>query len=216
MDEQATFETRAVLAPRRNRVSRLALLVPVVAFVAIAGAGLSGAPSDRTAAASPDPTTIAVTSLPSQPVVAAYPAEVIGLDVHRLGELQVGRLGFVTVVAIAGWYVPTAVTDCPALAALYRDGALPYVRGDRDKLAFCVRSGMLYPSSPDLPSSAPTGVAVTVIVGVIMPWEVEVVGTPATQVVFLGRFGKASDGCRDGGACHRELLVDHVAWTPGA
>jgi hypothetical protein len=36
MDEHATFEARAVLAPRRARVARLALLVPVVAFVAIA------------------------------------------------------------------------------------------------------------------------------------------------------------------------------------
>lgn len=215
MDEQATFETRAVLAPRRNRVSRLALLVPVVAFIAIAGAGLNGPPSDRTPGPSPDPTTVAVTSLPSPHVEAAYPAEVIGFDVQRLSELQVGRLGFDTVVAIAGWYVPTAITDCPALEALYRDGALPYVRGDRDKLAFCVRSGVLYPTSPDLPSFAPTGVAVTVIVGVIMPRDVEVVGMPATQVVFLGRFGKSSDGCRDGGACHRELLVDHVAWTSG-
>jgi hypothetical protein len=215
MDEQASFETRAVLPPRRSLMSRLALLVPVVAFVAIAGAGLSGPSSDRTASASsPDPTTVATTTLPWLPVEVAHPVEVLGIEVQRLGELQIGSLGFETVVAIAGWYVPTAVTDCPALAALYRDGALPYVRGDRDKLAFCVRSGMLYPSSPDHPNFAPTGVAVTVIAGVLMPREVEVVGTHATQVVFLGRFGKSSDGCRDGGTCQRELLVDHVAWTP--
>lgn len=224
MDEQASFETRAVLAPRRTRIARIALLVPVVAFVAIAWAGLNGPRSDSTAVASPGPTHSAVPSLRVEAPIAAdaaYPAEAIGLAVQRLGDLQVGRLGFDSVVAIAGWYVPTAITDCPALAAIYRDGALPYVRGDADKLAYCVRSGVLYPSRPDLPSNrtagvVPTGVAVTVVVGVIMPLDLETVGTDATQVVVIGRFGKSSDGCRSGVGCSRELLVDHVAWTPSA
>jgi len=219
MDEQASFEARAVLAPRRARVARLVLLLPAVALVAIAWAGLNGPSSETTAAASAGPTTVAVPTTvapPSHPVEAAYPAEVIGLDVQRLGDLQLGGVGWDEVVAVAGWYVPTSITDCPALAAIYRDGALPYVRGDKDELAFCVRSGMLYPSRPDIANVAPAGVAVTVVVGVVMPLELEMVDEHATQVVVLGRFSKSSDGCRVGIGCSRELEVDHVAWTPGA
>jgi len=125
-----------------------------------------------------------------------YPAEAIGIPVQRLGEIQVGALGYDAVVAIAGWYVPTAITDCPPLAAIYRDGALPYLRGDNDKLAFCVRSGVLYPSRPDLESGGaskvvPTGVAVTIIVGVVMPLDLETVGADATQVVVNVGFDQA-------------------------
>jgi hypothetical protein len=225
VDEQASFEARAVLAPRRGRAARLALLVPVVAFVAIAWAGLSGPSGDSTAALSPRPTAISGASnpvasslpvVPALPVEPAYPAEVIGLAVHRLGELQIGSLGRDDVVAIAGWYVATGITDCPRLPAIYRDGALPYFRGDADKLAFCVRSGTLYPSRPDLGKVAPAGVAVTVVVGVIMPLELEAIGNDPTKVVVLGRFAKFSDGCRLGVGCSRELLLDHVAWTPRA
>lgn len=224
MDEEATFEARAVLAPRRARVARLALLVPVVAFVAIAWVGVSGDRSSPvtavvpgpTSAVVPGPTTVAVPSLPAE---AAYPAQVIGIAVQRLGDLQLGGLGRDEVVAIAGWYVPTAITDCPSLAATDRDGSLRHVRDDRDdagRFTFCVRSGVLYPSRPDSSSVTPTGVAVEFVVGVAMPRELEAVDTHATQVVVLGRFSKSSDGCRTGVGCSRELVVDHVGWTPGA
>jgi hypothetical protein len=226
MDEHADFEARAVLAPRRARGARLALLVPVLAFVAIAFAGLNGPRSDSTAVASPDASAAAVVrASPAVEVadvaVTAYPTEAIGLAVQRLGEVQVGRLSFDSVVAIAGWYVPTAVTDCPPIAAIYRDGALPYVRGDTDKLAFCVRSGILYPSPPKRAingssDAVPAGVATTVVVGVLMPLDLETVGKDATQVVVIGRFGKISDGCLSGVGCSREFLIDHVAWTPSA
>lgn len=220
MDEDATFEARSVLAPRRARGARLVFLVPVVALVVVAWAGLSGAPAKHsTTAVIPGPTTVSVAPIAVNP---RYPTEVVGLPVQPLGDLQLGSLGFDSVIAIAGWYVPTAITDCPQLPAIYKDGALPNVRGDADKLAFCVRSGMLYPSRPDLrsegaPGSVPAGVAVEVVVGVIMPQELEAVGTDPTQVVVLGRFGKVNDACGTTGVgCSRELLLDHVAWTPGA
>jgi hypothetical protein len=220
MDEDATFEASPVLPPKRARGARLVFLVPVVALVVVAWAGLSGAPANHaTTAVVPGPTTV---SVPPIAVSARYPTEVVGLPVQPLGDLQLGSLGFDSVIAIAGWYVPTAITDCPPLAAIYRDGALPYVRGDADTLAFCVRTGMLYPSQPDLASDAtpdvvPTGVEVEVVVGVIMPRELEAVGTDPTQVVVLGRFGKVNEGCGTTGiGCRRELLLDHVAWTPGA
>lgn len=219
MDEHADFDARAVLAPRRARGARLAFLVPVVALIVVAWAGLSGDHSHPTTAVVPGPTTVSVPPIAVDP---RYPAEVIGLPVQRLGDLQLGSFAFDSVIAIAGWYVPTAITDCPPFAAIYRDGALPYLRGDADKLAFCVRSGMLYPSRPDLrsdrsPDVVPTGVAVEVVVGVNMPRELEAIGTDPTQVVVLGRFGKLNDACSTTGVgCSRELLLDHVAWTPGA
>ena len=63
MDEQVAFETRAVLAPRRARLSRLALLVPALALVATAWAGLSGrseqdSRAGQTAAAASRPTSL--------------------------------------------------------------------------------------------------------------------------------------------------------------
>jgi hypothetical protein len=220
MDEEATFEARAVLPPRRKRTAWLVFLVPVIALVVVAWAGLSGAPAKHsTTAVVPGPTTVNVPPIAVNP---RYPAVVVGLPVQPLGDLQLGSFGFDSVIAIAGWYVPTAITNCPPLPAIYRDGALPYLRGDADKLAFCVRSGMLYPSRPDLrpggsPDAVPAGVAVEVVVGVIMPRELETVGTDPTQVVVLGRFGKVNDACSTTGVgCSRELLLDDVAWTPGA
>ena len=189
MDEHADFETRAVLAPKRARGARLALLVPVIAFAGIAWAGLSGPRTDLTALASPGPATAAVPAIPapSLAVAAAYPVQVLGLPVHRLAELQIGGLAPDDVVAIAGWYVPTGIGTCPALPALYRDGSLPYFRGDKDKLAFCARSGLLYPFRPD---DVPTGLAVEIVRGVIMPMDLEIVGSAPTEVVVIGRFGK--------------------------
>ena len=205
-EQQDSFEARAVLEPRHPRVTRLALLLPVAALLAIAGAGVSG-PSSRTAADLPVATATSGPSLPP-PV---HPDQVIGLAVHRLDEVQPRSYGRDQVVALNGWYVPTAITDCPALPAIYRDGALPYVRGDRDKLAFCVRLGVLYPARPDpgddrSENTRLPAVPVTVVVGVIMPEQLEVVGADPTEVVIIGRF------VRSGAA----LLVDHVAWTPGA
>lgn len=217
MDEQASFEARAVLGPKRARVARLALLLPVVALVAIAWAGLSGDRSHPATADVPVPTTVAVPT-PTLPVEAPYPTEVIGLAVQRLEDVQPGGLGRDDVVALAGWYVPTSITDCPPLAAIYRDGSLPDVRGDADSWAFCVREGVLYPSrpGPDMHEEAGLpGVTVKVVVGVIVPPELEAVGTDATQVVVIGRFVEFVYGCSLPAGCARELVVDHVAWTPG-
>lgn len=230
MDEEATFEARAVLAPRRARLTRLALLLPVVALVAIAWAGLSGARSDKTTAAITDPTAVAAPSATPGVQRPEHPAQVVGLDVHRLDDVQPQSLGRDDVIALAGWYVATALTDCPPLAAIYREGALPEIRGDADTWAFCVRSGVLYASRPDLDERLPTNnlnednrsnngglpsVAVTLAVGVVAPPELEMIGADATEVVVVGRFVEVGDGCGGPAGCRRELVVDHVAWTPG-
>jgi hypothetical protein len=207
MGGEQSFEARAVIEPRRPRLARLVLLLPVAALVVVAWAGMTGAPAHRATADNPDATLAPTPSLPP-PV---RPAQVIGLAVHRLADLQPRALGRFDVMAIAGWYVPTAITDCPAQAAIYRAGSLPELRHDTDALAYCVRFGVLYPTRPDpeddrSENARLNGVAVTIVVGVVVPAQLEVVGTGPTEVVIVGRFVGSGD----------TLLVDHVAWTPGA
>ena len=216
MDEMARFETRAVLAPRRARRARLALLVPVGAFVAIAWVGLSGDHGSKAAADVPHPTTAAPSPVPTE---APFPARVLGLAVRRLDDVQPVSHVRDYEFAILGWYVPTSITDCPPFAIVYRDGALPEIRRDVDALAYCDRTGILYASPPD-PDLGKNGglkaVAVTVVLGVVMPSELETVGTDATQVVVLGRFVPSGENCDVSPGCGPELMVDHVGWTPGA
>jgi hypothetical protein len=222
MNEPTGFEARAVLAPRRRRLARLALLLPVVALVAIAAAGFSGARSDQATARIPGPTAVAAPSRTvagSTPAIA--PAQVIGLHVHRLDEVQMRSLGRDDVVAVVGWYVATAITDCPPIAAIYRQGSLPDVRGDADTAAFCVRTGVLYASQRDVQdrwsgSAGLPAVGVTIVVGVIVPPGLEMIGADATEVVVVGRFVESGAGCPVPAGCPRELVVDHVAWTPRA
>ena len=90
---------------------------------------------------------------------------------------------------------------------------------------------MLYASRPDLDERLPTdnlnednrsnngglpSVAVTLAVGVVAPPELEMIGADATEVVVVGRFVEVGDGCGGPAGCRLELVVDHVAWTPGA
>ena len=225
MEEQATFEARAVLAPKRPRLSRLALLVPVVALVAIAWAGVSGAPSDPAIAAVPEPTVAdappTTADMPSPSPSGAgptpRPTRVVGLAVQRLEDVQPRDLGPHDVVALAGWYVATAITNCPRFVAIERPGSLPEVRRDFDRLAYCQRSGVLFASRPEPEDgrSRKAGlpaVVVSIVKGVVAPPELEVVGA-ATEVVVIGRFVESRDGCRTPSPCPTELVVDHVGWT---
>jgi len=219
VSEQPGFEAHAVIAPRRRRLTRLALLVPAIALVAIALAGFSGARTEpltadgyRVTAAAPSPSAAASTS-------ALAPRQVIGLPVERLAVVQARSLGRDDVVAVAGWYVPTEITDCPALAALYRQGSLPEVRGDADTAAFCDRFGVLYASQPDLEDgwarrAALPAFGAAITMGVVVPPQLEVIGAGATEVVVVGRFVESGDGCRVPTDCPREFVIDHVAWTP--
>jgi hypothetical protein len=244
MDEQASFETRAVLVPRHARRARLALVVPAVALVAVAWAGLSGGRAGDTAAPSSNPVALAAPSIAAaratptaspQPSPSPRPAVVLGLPVHRLDDLQPADLGRDHIVAVSAWYVPTAITDCPPLPALYRDGSLPYLRGDADTWAFCQRSGVLYGSRPifdyrlprntqdarpkNVKTDAPIAISeipASVVIGVMMPLELERIGADATEVVLIGRFVEVADGCPGSTPCQREFIVDHVAWTPTA
>jgi hypothetical protein len=225
VDEQASFETRAVLAPTRARLTRLALLLPVVALVAVAWAGVSGTPSGQTTAEVTAPTAVIASSLPTggsaSPVAVETPrpqrpALALGLDVQRLDEVGTRSFSRDEIVVLTGWYVPMAITDCPPMDAIYRDGELPELRGDVDTYAFCRRSGLLYAAHPDLREFRFTGrlaIPATLVTGVIAPLEIELVGSRATEVVFIGRLFETLEGCRAPYGCRPELLIDHVAWT---
>jgi hypothetical protein len=214
MDDRATFETRAVLGAKRTRLARLALLVPAAVLVSIAWAGFSGPRSHQVTAESTAPTAPAVAVLATprpQP-----PGQVLGLTVHPLDAIQPRALGRDEVIVVAGWYRTTAINDCPPLAAIYRDGELPYLRGDADTLAFCVRSGVLYGTQPgqnDTANAALPSVAVTLATGIVVPPDIEVIGGDSTEVIVLGRFVQSGDECQVPAGCRPRLVVDHVAWT---
>jgi hypothetical protein len=215
MEEQASFETRSVLAPRRARLARLALILPAIAIVAAVAAGLSGRLSDPATAAAPDPTTVAAPSPTSEP---AFPAQVLGINVRRLDALPRG-LGRDEIFAIAGWYVTTSITDCPSVVVIRHDAALPEIRPDVDPSAYCDRSGVLFASRPDPDRREDPGVAavaVKVALGVRMPPGLETVGTGATELVVLGHFAESAEDCQITVDCSRVLVVDHVGWTPDA
>lgn len=223
MEEQASFETRAVLAPRRARLSRLALLLPVLALVAIAWAGASGGRQDvatdeaaapaalaSEGAASPGSSLAARASAPPQ-----LPAQALGFDVHRLGDVEQRGIGRDEVFAVSGWYVATAITDCPPMDAVYRTADAPELGVKWDSWAFCDRSGVLFATQPDDAVVArQISVPVTVVPGVRMSPELEIIGRDATQVVFVGHFVEPTDDCTIW-RCHDTLVVDYVPWTPG-
>lgn len=239
MDEQASFEPQAVLAGPRAGWNRLAVVVPAIALAAIAWAGASGARSDQTVAGVPDAAAAAPSiggnAYPPSGAVRAprYPAQVIGFDVKRLDDVQAHGLGRDAPIAIAGWYVATAITDCPPLAAFYRAGSLPEVRRDIaavDSWAFCDRSGVLYASRPALDGRMPTddldnnqpavlglpAVAVKMTTGVVVPPQLEMIGAAATPVVVVAHFVPSGGGpwCGSSG-CAQELVVDYLAWAAG-
>ena len=226
MDDRSGFEARAVIAPRRGRLARAALLLPVVGLVAIVWVGVSGARPDHPTAVVPHPT---IAASPARPTEAPFPGQVLGFDVQRLDTVQFQYLGLDTVVAIAGWYAPMSMRDCPPLAALYLSGPHPNVRGEVDSYAYCARSGVFYASrpEPDAPvvidsaegigsrSAGLEAVGAAMVEGVVATRELEAVGGEAAQVVVLGRFVYSENACGTAAAC-RALLIDHVAWTPGA
>jgi hypothetical protein len=226
MDEQTAFEPRAVLAPRRRRLTRLVPLVPVVALVAIVLAGLAGMRHEPPAVAlvePPAPATAAPAAAATPPE-PQFPAEALGFDVVGLGDVRLAPLTRDDVIAIAGWYVPLAITGCPP-ESLVSSVASATVHPGFDPSAYCQRSGVLYATEPTLNGRATgrragatgdglSSVSATIVKGVVLPADLEVAGADARPVVILGRFVESSTACMLLGACPSELIVDYVAWTP--
>jgi hypothetical protein len=234
MDEPATFEARAVLAPRRARRAHLLLALPVVALVAVAGTGLTAHHDDRStadartaasaAADAAGPPVVAAmhpTGLsPSAAPESAFPTEVIGLGVQRLGAVLPLSLHADDVVVIAGWYVATSVGDCPRVTIAQPDRPLAAFEHVPDPEAYCDRSGVLFDSRPS--DTGPFGssgfpvITTSLVHGVEVPAALEVVGAEPQQVVVVGRLVLGVNGCERVDGCSRQLLVDHVAWTPAS
>jgi hypothetical protein len=230
MDEQATFEARAVLVPKRARRARLTLFVPILAFAVVAWAGFSGDRSDEPpiadapAPAVTPPALVATDASPSSgPVIVpdpGLPTQVLGLDVRHLDDLEPANIDRDTAVAIHGWYVATSISDCPPVAVIYHDGALPEILPDADPVAYCQRSGVLYASRPDSSDRLPTNnlednrsknaglpaVPATIITGVVAPPEIEFVTGDAFEVAVVAEF-------IDSG---RSLIINYVGWTGGS
>jgi hypothetical protein len=224
MDRRTTFETRAVLAGKGSRVRRVTLLVPALALVVTAWAGLSARPSATETPSAPNvaaATHVDVGSDPASGAAAegispAFPREVVGLEVHGLADIQTRTLTRDDVVAVSGWYVPTAIGDCPT------------PRDEPESLASCDRTGALFASRPNLSADSlrnlveevrarnagRSAVAATLAIGVVAPPELEAAGTTATPVVVVGHFVKSGETCIGRADCPRHLIVDHIAWTP--
>jgi hypothetical protein len=229
MDEQAAFEARAVIAPRRARLSRLALLGPVLALVATAWAGWSARP-DHDVAVAPNasahvaPSIAGVGSSPAvapQPRDLRFPAQVLGLEVHRLGDIEARGLSRDTLNVVAGWYATTAIADCPPLAAVFRTSTVPELGNPVDEWRFCKRSGLFFASGPNLEDSRALdgerpAIPVILAPSAVVPPQLEIIGTPATPVVVIGRFVNTDEACPLAAGCRVSLYVDHVAWTPSS
>jgi hypothetical protein len=231
MDDQgAAFERRAVLAPGRGRRTRLAVALPIVALVGIAFVGLAGHRSDGPtavdvpAASQPATPELAAAGTPLPQPDDAYPAKVLGLPVRNLADVQLAALGRDDVVAIAGWYVTLAVTDCPPLARTFHQPGAGVPPGF-DPSAYCERSGVLYatPTFPgtlsqpaELAGVGPQSVDASVVRGVVMPPELQLVSPEPTPVVVLGRFVPTSSACMLVGACPSRLIVDYLGWSGSA
>jgi len=237
MDEQASFEPRSVLGSRRGRWNRLRVIVPALALASIAWIGFSGehqggdvATGEKVAKASSTAAVPSPADAPASPEVA-IPTQALGLAVHRLDSVQPEHLERGAVIAIAGWYVATAIAHCPPLDAFYRAGALPEVRGDIaavDTWAFCERTGVLYAAQPvpdghlptdDLDNNTPAAlglpaVATSMVIGVVAPPQLEKIGGAPTPVVVIGHFAPGPN-CPDRPACKPQLVVDYLPWAGG-
>jgi len=226
MHEPSAFEIRPVLAPRRARRNRLAVLLPLIALAGIAVVGLTGTRSNPTTADLPAATQLESTS-PSSPTAseAPYPTQALGLTVHRLDDVQLARLNRGDVVAIEGWYLPLATTNCPA-GVPSQQSPPPRILPGFDPWAYCERSGVLYavspgpdgqlvaPSATDHEGTGPEAVSASLLHGVRLPASLEAVHPRAMEVVVLGHFVETSSACMLLGACPSELVVDYLAWAP--
>ena len=235
MDEQASFETQAVLTRRRAGRNRLLIVVPVLAFGLTAWAGLSGPRTDSDQAANVASTAapaastgVAMPKLPQAQVAEpGFPSGVLGLDVQALDDFPAQGDRGDTAIAVAGWYVATAMTACPTDAGPARPDLAAELGVDADPRTFCARVGVLYAAQPDgggpwktnrddsAPGATLGSVEATLTPGMVVPPELEDVGHDATPVVFVGRLVDGSRVCWEPWGCPAALLVDRVVWAAG-
>lgn len=227
MDEQASFEPKAVLAARRP--GWLVAIVPALALAAIAWVGLTGPGSSAESATQPSNAPVAVASsapAASVPRIAprrddsGFPPTVLGLDVQALDDLQRYPPRDDVTIALAGWYAAASASACPAATDLQAPGFIAELGVDARAATFCQRSGRLFASSPEAGTQGGvTDPAMTVVMtpGVVLPPALDDIGGDATRVVFVGRLEleRRCVTCLRQAGFVWQLHVDRVVWAAG-
>jgi hypothetical protein len=216
MDEQTSFETRAVIGPRRAGLNRIAIAIPVLALGAMVWFGLSGtSPALNPANGSPPPTR-APDALESGRQAPSYPATAFGIEVRTVGDVARADVGAEAVTAVAGWYVAWPNLGCFIADATEPPGILANLGVNADVRTFCDRSGALTaaPTVPRQRAGASPGLYVVLAPGLVVPPQMNVPDGPPIEVVLVGRV-VAMRHPTDQVTTDRQFLVDGVAWANG-
>jgi len=241
MDEQASFETQAVLPPRRASRSRLAVLIPAMAFAIVAWAGLSGRGSSAAVADGQPSASTASTgqAVRAPPLVAApgpaiaiplWPEQVLGIDVRTVRDITSTDLADQQVIAVAGWYEAGTIKACPLQPDVEHPRDVLELGVVSDTETFCARSGLLFAASPEAGTGGNAtyrsensfkntqlpALSVAMRPGIALPAELTDAGEEAVPAVLIGRLGWPFEGCaRFVTRCRQALLVDRVIWVAG-
>jgi hypothetical protein len=233
MDEQASFEPRAVLAPRRAGWSRLAVLVPAIGLVGAVWFGTSGPQSDSPTPSGDDKRVahesqaeVAIEQVP-QRAPEAYPTTVLGIEVRTLADLDQVGVHDRPVIAVAGWYVAWPSLGCPTSSGVDQPGLVAELGVDADIRTFCDRSGVLVPTpnpagstnvggANDHPygSGAAPALPVFLTPGAVVPPEVAAPDAAPTEVILVGRLEEPGQRTFQATTARR-LVVDRVVWADG-
>jgi len=235
MDEQATFEPKAVLAGRRTGWNRLAVLAPIVALIGAVWIGTSGPRSDSSTAnaRTAEPTAEAGTAagsgdpLPAVRQLEAYPATVLGIEVRTLADVHAPTGHGDAVIAVVGWYVAWPSLGCPTRSVIDMPGFVAELGADADIRTFCDRSGVLV-STPNPAGSMNVGGAndhpygmgaapalpVILTPGVVVPPELMTPDAAPVQVILIGRVVQPG-GQTFQATTAPQLVVDRVVWANG-
>jgi len=218
LDEHASFEPQAVLAPRRRRGNLVAVALAAVALASVVLAGIAGSSSKvppastapLVAVASPAATPAA--PRPTSVPLPRYPTSVLGLPVWS-AAYTAKYLSFENgPVAVAGWFAVSPDSDCPTPRAA-EDPALAEEFGvAADPDTFCERSGELFTAPAYAEHLAPMRVVLRP--GVPLPYQLKD-REAVTAAVFVGRIVADASPCAPAGGCPAELLVDRVVWADG-
>jgi hypothetical protein len=224
MDERATFEPQAVLAPRRRRRNLIGVAVAASVVVGTVLAGIAGPalhPPSRPEAPSAAPVALDGSpaprpSPPSNALAAPlprYPSEVLGLQVWSAAYVSRYAATAEGPIAVAGWFAPAPGASCPTPP----DAGDPALAAEfgvaTDPATFCDRSGDLF--TAPLYGEMATPLTAELTPGATTPIELRD-ETLVTPVVLVGRMGQPRTVrfCQDGG-CPPVFLVDRVAWAGG-
>jgi hypothetical protein len=220
MDEHASFEPQAVLAPRRRRGSLAGVVVATLALVGTIAAGVAGTAGNRPAPthAAPFLEAIASPAVTEEPAAVTsaplprFPGRVLGLQVWSAAYVSTYGLNyFGGTFAVAGWYSPQPRTDCPT-----DEPADPGLEDEfgvaTDTATFCRRGGSLFTAPMFDEHVAP--ITIELRPGAAVPAYLNDTGV-VTSVVFIGTLRNPGMLCHTPNACQLTMVVDRVTWAAG-